>query len=545
MRRLEQAVCFLLFGVTSADSAASIGGNRPVAAFAVPRIHSDNDRIASTRQIQPSTSFLNAPPRGFYPLASTADDNDNEQPEDAEKEERKQRNIRKKVKQLANNFVVRPIVSTVPLPRAIASVLKDATVSAVDMAVEEVLSRRQWGDQGGGSRGDLSGDAIDYNVTGLVNDAFAPMEASLIEMEDALRHARQSMSEAKEQATEAIEAVQVAAIAQAAGAATAVAAAEEVASQEILADIYDDTIDVDVSTLTYDDVGYHQSEMDPPFLDEAQCLVPGEAIVRVEKAPENSRRIFAGIDIFASVDDVWNVRMILTDRKRSFAIYMYTVLTHRTPTIVKLLTDYAHLQDVVPNLVVNEVLETYPGKPASEVKVDTSLSDERQCEELSKQMKGALLKQVGGAKVAGIKFSARTTLEVREWPQGLPDFAHFQDQEWKGKSRDKRAQDSVRQPLTRYRFPRPFALSSLPTRDISMQNIENDGGEFRMYQGVWRMQPLPGCAPGDMEAMRLTYAVEVSPRAYLPVSLVEGRIVRDLCSNLAAIRDFVSAQVPA
>lgn len=195
--------------------------------------------------------------------------------------------------------------------------------------------------------------------------------------------------------------------------------------------------------------------------------------------------------------------------------------------------------------MVNDVLDTYEGKPPDAVKVDSSLSQEQQCEDMSKQMKGALLKQVGGAKVAGIKFSARTTLEVREWPQGLPDFAHFQDQEWKGKSRDKRARDSVKKPLQRYRFPRPFALSSLPTRDISMQNVEDDGGEFRMYQGVWRMQPLPGCAPEGEEAMRLTYAVEVSPRAYLPVSLVEGRIVRDLCSNLAAIRDFVSEKVPA
>jgi hypothetical protein len=45
--------------------------------------------------------------------------------------------------------------------------------------------------------------------------------------------------------------------------------------------------------------------------------------------------------------------------------------------------------------------------------------------------------------------------------------------------------------------------------------------------------------------MRLTYAVEVSPRAYLPVSLIEGRIVRDLCNNLVAIREYVSKKVPA
>jgi hypothetical protein len=435
--------------------------------------------------------------------------------------EPQERNIRKKVKDLAKSFVVRPIVSTAPLPRAIASVLRDATVGAVDMAVDEVVSRRRANGarSGKGSQlsTEISSSIVDYNVTGLVDEAFAPVEVSLNEMEQALQQARRSMAAAKEQATEAIEAIQVAAIAQATGAAKAVEAAEKVATQEIMADIYYDrtTADVDVTTMTYDDVGYHTSEMDPPFLDEEQCLVPGEAVVRVEKAPENSRRIFAGIDIFASVDDVWNI-----------------------------LTDYAHLQDVVPNLVVNEVLETYTGKPLAQVTVNANLSDEEQCEHLSKQMKGALLKQVGGARVAGINFSARTTLEVREWPQGLPDFAHFQDKEWEGESRDQRARASVRKPLRRYRFPRPFALSSLPTRDISMQNIENDDGEFRMYQGVWRMQPLPGCAPGEKQAMRLTYAVEVSPRAYLPVSLVEGRIVRDLCTNLAAIRDFVGARIP-
>lgn len=200
---------------------------------------------------------------------------------------------------------------------------------------------------------------------------------------------------------------------------------------------------------------------------------------------------------------------------------------------------------MVPNLVVNEVVETYAGKPQDKVEVDPRLPGEKQCEVLSKQMKGALLKQVGGAKVAGINFSARTTLEVREWPQGLPDFAHFKDQQYEGKSREKRARDNTKTPLRRYQFPRPFAISSLPTRDISMQSVENGDGEFRMYQGVWRMQPLAGCAPPGKEAMRLTYAVEVSPRAYLPVSLVEGRIVRDLCTNLAAIRDYVGENVPA
>ena len=65
--------------------------------------------------------------------------------------------------------------------------------------------------------------------------------------------------------------------------------------------------------------------------DDEVCLMPGELMVRIEDAPSNSRRIFCAMDIFASVDEVWNV-----------------------------LTDYEHLADVVPSLVTNEVVETRP-----------------------------------------------------------------------------------------------------------------------------------------------------------------------------------------
>uniref|UniRef100_A0A7S4UN34 Uncharacterized protein n=1 Tax=Ditylum brightwellii TaxID=49249 RepID=A0A7S4UN34_9STRA len=74
-----------------------------------------------------------------------------------------------------------------------------------------------------------------------------------------------------------------------------------------------DTEAVDVEeaySLSYEEVDYHLAEMAPPFIGEDQCLVPGEAVVRVEKAPENSRRIFAGIDMMAAVDDVWKVRIM-------------------------------------------------------------------------------------------------------------------------------------------------------------------------------------------------------------------------------------------
>ena len=278
-------------------------------------------------------------------------------------------------------------------------------------------------------------------------------------------------------------------------------------------------------------------DMAPPFINEDECLIPGEPAVRVEKAPQNSRRIFAGIDIPVSVDEVW-----------------------------KLLTDYENLQRVVPNLVVNEVLQLYPGVmmgsggvdgdgdgigdgsggssnnswEESSIEEDVNKSAASRCRAHALRMKGAVLRPVGGAKVAGINFSARTTLEVREWPEGMPDYYHHEDEVYLGKSRSDRAYEGSSRELQRYVFPRPFALSSLPHKDISMQSILNDDGEFRMYQGVWRMQPLPGCSPPGGSAMRLTYAVEISPRPYLPVGLVEGRIARDLCANLKAIRDVFS-----
>ena len=441
---------------------------------------------------------------------------------------RRQR-IRKRVTDLARRMVIRPISNAAPLPQAIASVLKDATLNAVDMAVEEVIITRnsvRRASEGGNNENRLplsrSVDLTKYldeeldmtDAQSIIDEAFLPLEQSLQEAEEALEKAREAMKEAKSQAMDAMGAVQAAAIAQAEGALSAVAAAEE----KVIADIFDSATAPDSegtsSTLTFDDVDYDTSEMAPPFIGEDQCLVPGEPVVRVEKAPENSRRIFAGIDIMASVDDVWNV-----------------------------LTNYSHLQDVVPNLVVNDVLDLYDGQPLgapTSYSSNGGIPEEEQCQTIASRMKGALLRQVGGAKVAGINFSARTTLEVREWPQGMPDFAHFNDEIWEGKDRRQRAKEYSKVKLQRYCFPRPFAISSLPTRDISMQSIENDDGEFRMYQGVWRMQPLPGCAPPGQQAMRLTYAVEVSPRAYLPVQLIEGRIVRDLCTNLEAIRDFVT-----
>ena len=64
-------------------------------------------------------------------------------------------------------------------------------------------------------------------------------------------------------------------------------------------------------------------------------------------------------------------------------------------------------------------------------------------------------------------------------------------------------------------------------------------GDFEHYQGVWRMQSLPHFTPYGGYVSRLTYAVEIKPKGFLPVKLIEGRIATDLKANLAAIRDYV------
>ncbi|KAL7552847.1 hypothetical protein ACHAWF_016093 [Thalassiosira exigua] len=460
----------------------------------------------------------------------------------------------------------------------VAGVLADAAAGAAELAAEEVRAAalevllRGRSSSGTGAGADrLEGqaraeadaqatlDAVSLAKTSVA-DAFAAADDALAGAEAELRRAREALTTAKRDAALGLAVAEKAAAGAAARASSeteaAVRAAERAEASmgggavavEVLTDaegpaeadattreddekreeeeeeeeeenaIGEGTADLVDALSDFDPLSYALAEMGSPFLGEDECLVPGEPLVRVERAPRNSRRIFAGIDIPVSVEDVW-----------------------------KLLTDYENLGKVVPNLVVNEVLELYEGEKegvgaggaeAGDGADGDDLPPAAQCRLLASRMKGAVLRQVGSAKVVGINFSARTTLEVREWPAGMPDFAHHEDEVYDGKSRSERARESAGRELARHVFPRPFALSSLPHKDISMQSVEDDDGEFRMYQGVWRMQPLPGCSPPGGDAMRLTYAVEVSPRPYLPVALVEGRIARDLCSNLEAIRDM-------
>jgi hypothetical protein len=299
--------------------------------------------------------------------AEPDDDNNNEAPHETpvSSESSRRRRIRKRVADMASKMVPKSIANYA-MPEAIASVLKEATLGAV----EEVMSRQHDDDDddktSAASAALAEGDPTE-DLLRLIDEAFLPVEDSLEKVQNDLIQTRAALAHAKFQARDAVRVVQAAAAAQVQGAASAVRAAGVVAGRTAVAEIYATANDVDIRDLRYDDIDFATSEMAPPFLGEDQCLVPGEAVVRVEKAPENSRRIFAGIDILASVDTVWDV-----------------------------LTDYANLQQVVPNLAVNNVQQVFAGKPVVEISIDESASDLEQCKEMASQLKGSVLAQVGG-----------------------------------------------------------------------------------------------------------------------------------------------------
>jgi hypothetical protein len=232
---------------------------------------------------------------------------------------------------------------------------------------------------------------------------------------------------------------------------------------------------------------FTEFEVEPSvFVDKDICLMPGDVIMHTENVPGNARRIFAGIDIQAPIDDVWRI-----------------------------LTDYEDLEAAVPNLVENTVLDRWST--------------------------GCRLRQVGSAElIPGLRFSALMTVDVETHPNGIPSEQCGRPTDYDSSPRSKLPKGP---PLTRGVFPSPYALEDLPVRDISMQSVEGQPGDFSHYQGVWRLQPLPGCETVDGgAAMRLTYAVELRPRICVPVKLLERRIAVDLGKNLMAIRDFAESR---
>jgi ribosome-associated toxin RatA of RatAB toxin-antitoxin module len=64
-------------------------------------------------------------------------------------------------------------------------------------------------------------------------------------------------------------------------------------------------------------------------------------------------------------------------------------------------------------------------------------------------------------------------------------------------------------------------------------------GDFKAFSGEWLLQPMPETEAGGT---RLTYCLEVWPKATIPVIAIEQRLRKDLPANLKAILQHLESQ---
>ncbi|KAF8047770.1 hypothetical protein N665_2836s0003 [Sinapis alba] len=144
----------------------------------------------------------------------------------------------------------------------------------------------------------------------------------------------------------------------------------------------------------------------------------------------------------------------------------------------RVLTDYEKLSDFIPGLVVSELVE----KEGNRVR----------------------LFQMGQQNLAlGLKFNAKAVLDCFE-----------------------------------------KELEILPNgrrREIDFKMVE---GDFQLFEGKWSIEQLDKGIHGEALDLQfkdfpttLAYTVDVKPKMWLPVRLVEGRLCKEIKTNLLSIRD--------
>jgi hypothetical protein len=89
----------------------------------------------------------------------------------------------------------------------------------------------------------------------------------------------------------------------------------------------------------------------------------------------------------------------------------------------------------------------------------------------------------------GVTFTAKTILDVVTYLEDSPIPANMTAIHLSDDASDMDVRNFDKQlPLKRGVFPRPFAISSLPCRDITMQNVVGEG-DFDHYQGILLSYP--------------------------------------------------------
>uniref|UniRef100_A0A0D9VAU8 Coenzyme Q-binding protein COQ10 START domain-containing protein n=1 Tax=Leersia perrieri TaxID=77586 RepID=A0A0D9VAU8_9ORYZ len=73
-------------------------------------------------------------------------------------------------------------------------------------------------------------------------------------------------------------------------------------------------------------------------------------------------------------------------------------------------------------------------------------------------------------------------------------------------------------------------------RDIAFNMID---GDFKVFQGKWSVQEVDGgeISAGQEFQTTLSYVVELEPKLWVPVRLLEGRICNEIKTNLVCIRE--------
>lgn len=140
------------------------------------------------------------------------------------------------------------------------------------------------------------------------------------------------------------------------------------------------------------------------------------------------------------------------------------------------LTDYERLADFIPGLTVSQLLE--------------------------RRENGARLLQIGEQNLAfGLKFKAKGIVDVVE-----------------------------------------NELEILPIgirRDIDFKMVE---GDFEVFEGKWGIEQFEGSTGNQNFSIKkdfrtlLSYIVDVQPKKWLPVALVEGRLSREIQINITCVR---------
>ncbi|CAK7348569.1 unnamed protein product [Dovyalis caffra] len=150
-------------------------------------------------------------------------------------------------------------------------------------------------------------------------------------------------------------------------------------------------------------------------------------------------------------------------------------------TVWKILTDYEKLADFIPALAV--------------------------CKLIDKKDNFARLYQVGQQNLAfGLKFSAKAILDCYEGDLQT--------------------------------------LASRKKRDIEFKMTE---GDFQFFEGKWSIEqstkPETEDSLGQEYETTLSYFVDVKPKLWLPVRLIEGRLCKEIKSNLTSIREEAQKRI--